>query len=165
VPADQHDRIAEPYAKDPDSGADVRLSEIRRPMARESGGGGLVSTAADFARFLQLMLNGGSLGTTRLVGHKTVEFMTADHLGAIPIVCDVLPPGDGFGLGFGIRLATGGAPTPGTPGLYYWAGIAGTSFFVDPKEELFAILMTQAPAQREELGTLFRSQVYAALDR
>ena len=165
VPPPQHDRIAEPFATDPDSGTAVQLSEIRRPMPRQSGGGGLVSSAADYARFLQLMLNGGSLDGLRVLGHKTVEFMTADHLGRIPVDGDLLAPGHGFGLGFAVRLATGEAPVPGSPGAYAWGGIAGTSFFVDPQESLIAILMLQAPGQRDETAPLFRNLVYAALER
>jgi CubicO group peptidase (beta-lactamase class C family) len=165
VPAVSHDRIAEPFARDPDNSSAVKLSEIRRPMPRESGGGGLVSTAVDYARFLQMLLGGGSLGNERLLGPGTVEFMTSDHLGGIPVVGDLLAPGHGFGLGFAVRLATGIAPNPGSAGLYYWGGIAGTTFFVDPKERMFALLLTQAPGQREELRGLFRNMVYAALRR
>jgi CubicO group peptidase (beta-lactamase class C family) len=165
VPAASHERIAEPFARDPDNGSAVKLSEIRRSMPRESGGGGLVSTAADYARFLQMLLAGGSLGGVRLLGPSTVEFMTSDHLGGIPSTGDLLAPGHGFGLGFAVRLATGIAPNPGSAGLYYWGGIAGTTFFVDPKEGMFALLLTQAPGQREELRALFRNMVYAALRR
>jgi len=165
VPAAEQHRIAEPYATDPDSGTAVRLAEIRRPMPRQSGGGGLVSTAIDYARFLQMVHQGGALGGTRLLGHKTIEYMTSDHLGTIPSVCDVLSPGHGFGLGFAVRLATGVAPMPGSVGTCSWGGIGGTQFFVDPQEDLFAVFMVQAPGQREELAPMFRHQVYAALER
>ncbi|HJV62658.1 MAG TPA: serine hydrolase domain-containing protein, partial [Albitalea sp.] len=165
VPAAQHGRIAEPFAVDPDSGAAVQLSQIRRPMPRQSGGGGLVSTAVDYARFLQLMLHMGTWNGQRILGHKTVEYMTCDHLGAIPVTGDLLEPGHGFGLGFAVRLVNGVAPIPGSAGVYSWGGIAGTSFFVDPREALFAVLLVQAPGQRVELGALFRNLVYAALER
>ncbi|WP_372525614.1 serine hydrolase domain-containing protein [Piscinibacter sp.] len=165
VSAAHHARIAEPFAHDPDSGDAVELFDPRQPAALQSGGGGLMSTAADYARFLQLMLHGGTHDGVRLLGAKTVEFMTADHLGEIPSVGDVLPPGHGFGLGFAVRLHTGVAPTPGSVGLYYWGGIAGTTFFVDPKEDLLAVMMVQAPGQRDELRSLFRNLVYAALER
>jgi CubicO group peptidase (beta-lactamase class C family) len=89
--------------------------------------------------------------------------MTADHLGAIPNAGDILPPGHGFGLGFAVRLATGISAIPGSVGTYGWGGIAGTLFFVDPQEQLFALLMIQAPGQREEIQQLFRNMVYSAL--
>jgi CubicO group peptidase (beta-lactamase class C family) len=165
VPPSRHERIAEPFAHDPDSGAAVALGEVRRPMPRQSGGGGLVSTAADYARFLELMVRGGTLDGTRLLGPKTVQYMTQDHLGGIPVAGDLLKPGHGFGLGFAVRLATGISAVAGSAGAYFWSGIAGTSFFVDPSEDLYAILLLQAPGQRDELGPVFRNMVYAALDR
>jgi CubicO group peptidase (beta-lactamase class C family) len=130
----------------------------------ESGGGGLMSTAADYVRFLQLMRNMGTLAGARIVSRKTVEWMTADHLGAIPTYGDLMLPGYTFGLGFAVRKHVGLAPQPGSPGQYYWSGIGGTSFFVDPAEDLFAMLLTQAPGQRIYFRNLFRSLVYAALD-
>lgn len=158
-----HVRIAEPFAHDPDGGVPMRVLEPRRAAAMESGGGGLLSTTMDYARFLQFMRNRGELDGVRLLGSRTVDFMTADHLGAIPVTGEVLPPGDGFGLGFAVRTATGIASVPGSKGLYYWGGIAGTTFFVDPAEDLYAMLMIQAPNQRDHYRPLFRSLVYAAL--
>ncbi|MDO8388016.1 MAG: serine hydrolase domain-containing protein [Polaromonas sp.] len=158
-----HHRIAEPFAHDPDGGVPLRVLDPRRRMAMESGGGGLMSTARDYARFLQFMRNRGELQGTRLLGPHTVDYMTADHLGAIPVTGDVLPPGYGFGLGFAVRKATGIASMPGSAGLYYWGGIAGTTFFVDPVQDLYALLMIQAPNQRDHYRPLFRSLVYAAL--
>lgn len=158
-----HPRIAEPFAHDPDGGVPMRVLEPRRAAAMESGGGGLLSTAMDYARFLQFMRNRGELDGVRLLGSRTVDFMTADHLGAIPVTGEVLPPGYGFGLGFAVRTATGIASVPGSKGLYYWGGIAGTTFFVDPAEDLYAVLMIQAPNQRDHYRPLFRSLVYAAL--
>jgi CubicO group peptidase (beta-lactamase class C family) len=163
VEPSEHARIAEPFAHDPDGGVPMRVLEPRRVAAMESGGGGLLSTAMDYARFLQFMRNRGELDGVRLLGSRTVDFMTADHLGAIPVTGDVLPPGYGFGLGFAVRTATGIASVPGSKGLYYWGGIAGTTFFVDPAEDLFALLMIQAPNQRDHYRPLFRSLVYAAL--
>lgn len=163
VEPSEHARIAEPFAHDPDGGVPMRVLEPRRVAAMESGGGGLLSTAMDYARFLQFMRNRGELDGVRLLGSRTVDFMTADHLGAIPVTGDVLPPGYGFGLGFAVRTATGIASVPGSKGLYYWGGIAGTTFFVDPAEDLYALLMIQAPNQRDHYRPLFRSLVYAAL--
>ncbi|MDP3169400.1 MAG: serine hydrolase domain-containing protein [Polaromonas sp.] len=159
---EQH-RIAEPFAHDPDGGVPLRVLDPRRRMAMESGGGGLMSTAMDYARFLQFMRNRGELQGTRLLGPHTVDYMTADHLGAIPVAGDVLPPGYGFGLGFAVRNAAGISSMPGSAGLYYWGGIAGTTFFVDPAQDLYALLMIQAPNQRDHYRPLLRSLVYAAL--
>jgi CubicO group peptidase (beta-lactamase class C family) len=163
VPAADHDRIAMPFAADPDGGAAMKLHDVRRPRSLESAGGGLVSTAADYARFLQMLLAGGTLDGLRVLGRSSVAHMTSDHLGGIPVRGDMLPPGHGFGLGVAVRLATGLAALPGSPGTWGWGGIAGTVFFVDPIERLVAILLVQAPNQRIEVQELFRTQVYAAL--
>lgn len=163
VPAEQLHRLAEPFAKDPDSGAEVKVLDVREPVAMDMGGGGLVSTAADYARFCQMLINGGQLDGHRLLSRKTVELMTSDHLGGLPSMSDLLPPGHGFGLGFAVRLQTGMAPVAGSEGLYFWGGLAGTTFFIDPKEELYAVLMVQAPGQRDEVRALFRNLVYAAI--
>lgn len=163
VPNRDHGRIAEPFAKDPESGTDIALIDIRRPPSFESGGGGLVSTSTDYARFCAMLLGNGRLGSTRLVGRKTVERMTSDHLGAVTGSEDLLPPGHGFGLGFAVRTAVGMAPFPGSLGNYYWSGVAGTSFWVDPTERLYAVLMVQGPAQREHYRVLIRDLVYTAV--
>ena len=168
VPATQHGRIAESYAHDPDGGLPMQMIDIRSQAALASGGGGLASTVMDYARFLQFMLNWGVLDGVRLLGSHTVDFMTADHLGAIPVnpigaSPALLPPGHGFGLGFAVRTAAGLSTVPGSVGLYYWGGIAGTTFFVDPALDMFALMMIQAPNQREYFRPLFRSLVYAAL--
>ena len=161
--ADWH-RIAEPFAQDPDSGEAVVMMDPRESPAFESGGGGLLGTAADYVRFLQLMRNRGTLEGTRLASRKTIDWMTSDHLGAIPADGELLLPGYGFGLGFAVRLSAGLAPQPGSPGQYFWSGIGGTSFLIDPAEDLFAMLLTQAPHQRIFFRNLFRHLVYAALD-
>ncbi|MEO7337614.1 MAG: serine hydrolase domain-containing protein [Caldimonas sp.] len=163
VPVEKHARMAESFPTEPD-GTAIVLSDPRSPVALESGGGGLQSTAADYARFLSMLLNGGTLDGVRLLGRKTVQHMTSDHLGNIPISGDLLPPGHGFGLGFAVRLVTGVAALPGSVGTYGWGGIAGTLFFVNPKEEMFALMMIQAPGQRVEIQERFRTMVYAALD-
>jgi len=163
VPDGEQGRIAEPFAKDPEGGADVTLLDVRRPALFESGGGGMVATTMDYARFLAMLMGNGRLGGTRLLGRKTVELMTADHLGNIPAEADLLPPGHGFGLGFAVRTSPGLAPFPGSVGNYYWGGAAGTTFWVDPTERLFAVLMVQAPVQRELYRVLFRDLVYAAV--
>lgn len=163
VPLAQHARIAEPFAHDPDGGIPMRVLEPRKAAALEAGGGGLMSTSADYARFLQFLLNRGELDGTRLLGTHTVEHMTADHLGPIPANDPLLPPGHGFGLGFAVRTQAGVAAMPGSVGTYHWGGIAGTTFFVDPAEDFFGILMTQAPNQRDPIRNLFRNLAYATL--
>lgn len=165
--AQQH-RIADAFEHDPDGGARMPMFDPREQPANESGGGGLMSTALDYARFLQFMLNRGTLGDVRLLGTRTVEWMVSDHLGAIPVnalsgSAGLLTAGSGFGLGFAVRTARGLAPVPGSIGSYYWGGIGGTTFFVDPHEDMFALMMIQAPNQREYFRPLFRDLVYAAL--
>ncbi len=163
VPEPQHDRIAEAFRRDPESGTDVQLLDVKRDAIFESGGGGMVATAMDYARFMQMLLGGGRLDKTRLLGRKTVELMASDHLGNIPGSPDLLPPGHGFGLGFAVRLAAGMAPFPGSVGSFFWGGAAGTTFWIDPVERLTAVLMIQAPGQREHYRMLFRDLVYAAV--
>jgi CubicO group peptidase (beta-lactamase class C family) len=163
VPLDQQHRIAEPFAHDPDGGVPMKVLEPRQVPAMEGGGGGLMSTAMDYAHFLQCLRNRGELNGVRLLGPHTVDYMTADHLGDIPADGTLLPPGHGFGLGFAVRTQLGLSPVPGSVGLYYWGGIAGTTFFVDPALDMYAMLMIQAPNQRDYYRPLFRDLVYAAL--
>ena len=168
VPPDKHHRIAEPFAVDPDGGIAPRLIDVRKPVAMEAGGAGLASTSADYARFLQCLLNGGELDGQRILSNATVRYMTADHLGHIGVhragrSGELLPPGHGFGLGFAVRLEEGIAAQAGSKGLYFWGGIAGTTFFVDPAKDFFALMMLQAPNQRDYYRPLFRNLVYAAL--
>lgn len=164
APHGKHARLAEAFARDPETGEPVQLIEVREKPSFESGGGGMVSTVPDYARFCLMMLSGGALGDLRLLGRKTVELMTSDHLGAITGAPDLLLPGYGFGLGFAVRRAAGMAPIPGSAGEYYWGGLAGTTFWIDPSEQLFAIAMIQGPGQREYFRALFRSLVYATVN-
>jgi CubicO group peptidase (beta-lactamase class C family) len=168
VPPEKHHRIAEPFEKDPDGGIALRLIDVRKPVALEAGGAGLASTSADYARFLQCLLNGGELDGQRILSNATVRYMTSDHLGGIGVhragrSGELLPPGHGFGLGFAVRLGEGVSAMAGSKGLYYWGGIAGTTFFVDPAKDFFALMMIQAPNQRDYYRPLFRNLVYAAL--
>ena len=168
VPPQRLPDLAEPFARDPQTGAEVALIDVSAAPKFESAGGGLVSTAGDYARFLQLMLGRGTLREAdgraiRLVSRATVDFMTADHLGTIPTAGDILPAGYGFGLGVAVREATGLATSPGSAGTYSWSGLGGTFFFVDPAQDLFAILLTQAPGQLRMLCELYPALVYAAL--
>jgi Beta-lactamase class C and other penicillin binding proteins len=159
----KHARIVEPFANDRSIGLGAELNDPRVVQKWESGGGGLVSTTMDYARFTQMLLNGGSLNGKRLVSPKTVAYMTADHLGAG--VASGPGPGYGFGLGFAVRKDAGMAPLPGTVGEYYWGGAAGTYFWIDPKEELVVVYMMQSPKQRVAARNLLRNMVYGALDK
>ena len=163
VPSGQHARIAQPFAQDPDGGALADMFDVREAPLQESGGGGLVGTARDYARFLQMLLNKGHLGEVRLLGPRTVDYMTCDHLGAIPANDSLLEPGEGFGLGFAVRTAAGVTPVPGSVGTYYWSGMGGTSFFVDPAEDMFAVMMMQGINQRSYYRQQFRNLVYSTL--
>jgi CubicO group peptidase (beta-lactamase class C family) len=162
VPPNDLGRLAEAFSKDPDSGTAVQLANVKDAPKFESGGGGLVSTAGDYARFLQMLLNRGTFDGVRYLSRKSIELMTADHLGSITGAPDLLLPGYGFGLGFAVRLHAGIAHVPGSVGQYFWGGLAGTTFWVDPAEELFAIMLIQAPGQRDYYRTLFRDLVYGA---
>ena len=158
-------RLAEPFPTDPWSGEKVQLFDMLDKPAMESGGGGLVSTTMDYARFCQMLLDGGTLDGTRLIGRKTLELMASDHLGpSVAIKGTLLTPGHGFGLGFAVRTQQGIASFPGSIGQFFWSGMGGTYFWIDPKEELFAIFMSQGPGQREYTRTLVRNLVYAAVE-
>jgi CubicO group peptidase (beta-lactamase class C family) len=158
-------RLAEPFPTDPWTGAKVTYFSMTDKPIFESGGGGMVSTAPDYARFAQMLANGGTLDGERIIGRKTLELMTSDHLGPnVRVDSPQIPPGHGFGLGFAVRTHPGMAPYPGSVGQFYWGGAAGTQFWVDPKENLWALLMVQAPGQREYVRMQFRNLVYATID-
>lgn len=139
----------------------------------KSGGGGMVSTAADYARFSQFLLNRGELDGVRLVSPKTIDLMSANHLppgtvmGADMYRFEALEPsprmGQGFGLGFAVRTDAGRNPLPGSVGDYYWGGAQGTYFWIDPREQLYVIWMMQSPAARLSYRFLLRAMVYQAL--
>jgi len=167
-------RAAEPQI-DPATGK-------RPPMLREatvkpawlSGGSGLMSTAADYLRFCQMLLDGGALGDTRLLSPATVRLMTSDHLAPdsqhgpmMRTMFGALAPlpenGIGFGLGFAVRKESGRCALPGSIGDYSWSGVSGTYFWIDPREQLIAILMMQAPLQRMRYRYLMRAMVYQAM--
>jgi CubicO group peptidase (beta-lactamase class C family) len=161
----QFARIAEPFGNDRSIGVGVDVFDPRVAQRWESGGGGMLGTAMDYARFLQMLLNGGTLDGRRYLGPRTVAFMTADHLGtAIATTPLYLPgPGYGFGLGFAVRRVSGEAAFPAEAGTYYWGGAGGTYFWVDPKTDLFTVLMLQSPRERVYYRTLLQDMVYAAV--
>jgi CubicO group peptidase (beta-lactamase class C family) len=163
--AENADRLAEPFPADPWSGEKVQLFNMLEKPVMESGGGGLVSTTMDYARFCQMLLNGGVLDGNRIIGRKTLQLMASDHLGPnVRVQGTLVPPGHSFGLGFAVRTHEGMAPFAGSLGQFFWSGMAGTFFWIDPKEELFAVFMSQGPGQREYFRTLLRSLVYAAVE-
>jgi len=152
----KHGRIAEPFAKEP-------LINVRTKPKYLSGGGGMVSTAADYLRFAQMLLNGGELDGVRILSRKTVDYMTSDHLGGVRGPAYLPGPGYGFGLGVKVRTSAGEADSPGSIGDYDWGGLGGTYFWVDPKERLIGIWMMQAPGPRVYYRRLMRAMVYGAM--
>ena len=163
--ADNAGRLAEAFPTDPWTGAKVQLFDMLERPAMESGGGGLVSTTMDYARFCQMLLNGGTLDGTEIIGRKTLQLMASDHLGPhVKVNSPLMPPGHGFGLGFAVRTHQGMAPFPGSLGQFFWSGMAGTFFWIDPVEDMFAVLMMQGPGQREYIRSLVRGLVYAAIE-
>ncbi|MGZ3559531.1 MAG: serine hydrolase domain-containing protein, partial [Thermodesulfobacteriota bacterium] len=153
--AERQARIAEPKIN-PATGQRPPLFDVTKKPKWFSGGGGLVSTARDYARLCLMFLDGGAVDGVRLVSRKTVEHMTSNHIppgykSAYPVQTQIgwpspsLETGQGFGLGFAINCEPGLSPLPGSKGDYYWNGIYGTSFWVDPKEQLIAIIMIQTP--------------------
>jgi CubicO group peptidase (beta-lactamase class C family) len=158
-------RLAEPFADDPWTGDKVQLFNMLEKPVMESGGGGMVSTTMDYARFSQMLLNGGVLDGNRLIGRKTLELMASNHLAPhVKIDSPLMPAGHGFGLGFAVRTHQGLAPFNGTVGQFFWSGMAGTFFFIDPAEELFTVFMMQGPGQREYIRSMLRNLVYAAVE-
>jgi CubicO group peptidase (beta-lactamase class C family) len=170
VPAGKIARLAQPLAVDFASGQPIKLIDVSKEPKNDSGGAGGVSTAADYLRFAQMLLNGGQLDGTRVLARTTVALMTSDHLGtriAAPVAPSELllgTPGYTFGLGFAVRQGAGVAAVPGSPGEFMWAGYAGTFFWVDPKEELVAVFMSQAPSPaRAYYRKVIKQLVYAAI--
>jgi CubicO group peptidase (beta-lactamase class C family) len=161
-------RISEPFPNDRTIGIGAQIGDPRVQGKWQSGGGGMVSTASDYARFLQMMLNKGALNGKRILSPKTVEFMTTDHLGAT-IAHDgptfFAGPGYSFGLGFAVRVNEGLAPDNGSVGDYTWNGVAGTNFWVDPKEDMFVVFMITSPRARTHYMTVIRNMVYASIEK
>ncbi len=117
-------RLAEPFPNDPWTGDKVVLFNQTEKPKMESGGGGLVSTAMDYARFCQMLLNGGSLDGQSIIARKTLQFMAADHLAAnVKVETHLIPPGHSFGLGFAVRTHQGLAPFAGSVGQFFWSGM------------------------------------------
>ena len=159
VPADKVARAAQPGPR-PNGQPMTPRFKVDDGAKYESGGGGMMSTLEDYLRFTSALANGGAFQGKRIIGSKTLEFMTADHTLKRP----GRPPGLGFGLGFEVRQRTGDSALPGSVGEYGWAGNAGTLFWIDPKEQLIAIYMVQvSDPDRIALRNQFRTMVQAAL--
>lgn len=149
LPESKLNRFAASYEPDEKNGNKIKLVEAPSPESRWvkqphnyfSGAGGLVSTAADYVRFHQMMLNGGELDGARILGRKTVELMTTNHIGDLPVW--LTGPGYGFGLGYSVVKDIGVTGQAGSAGMYGWGGAFCTYFQVDPKEELIGVMMTQ----------------------
>ncbi len=171
VPKDKLDRFAQIYSPEGTSeGSDLFLRRntstklVRSPeridegymegATFEGGGGGMVSTARDYLRFSQMMLNGGELDGVRILSPKTVELMTTNHLGDLPMGFG--RTGVGFGLGFAVTLNQGDIGELGSTGEYNWGGAAGTKFWIDPQENLIGLFMVQSIPHRTRLGNEFK---------
>ena len=176
IPDSKADRLASLYAPNASGGLDqvpgivagrhliysatYSTGEHRRNF---SGGAGLSSTVHDYARFLQMVLNGGELDGVRILSPVTVDLMTSDHIGDIPASSVVQPGSAGFGLGFAIRGKPGADGELGSEGAFYWSGFFNTTFWVDPKEDLIGILMTQIFPGTSDIQERFRIMAYQAI--
>jgi CubicO group peptidase (beta-lactamase class C family) len=157
-------------------GAVVPAYDGAHPPKWFSGGGGLLSTAEDYARFCQMLLNGGELDGVRVLSRKSVELMTSDHLppgiGYGPFAFELgltapLPQhGQGYGLGVGVRGEAGRSPVPGSVGDFFWGGATGPYFWVDPREKLVAVMMLQESDSQRRIHyrSVLRNLVYQALN-
>lgn len=170
LPAAKMPRLAQPLAVDLASGRKISVLDVSAEPGNDSGGAGALSTAMDYLRFGQMLLNGGELDGVRVMSRSTVKLMTSDHLGtriATPVQPGELllgTQGYTFGLGFTVRQGDGIAGVPGSAGEFMWAGYAGTYFWVDPKEEIVGVYMTQAPsAIRAYYRKMFKTLVYQSL--
>jgi CubicO group peptidase (beta-lactamase class C family) len=175
VPAAKAARFAACYAATPDGRMalqdDPQTSFFLKPPSFVSGGGGLVSTAADYLRFCRMLLNGGTLDGVRLISPKTLELMSHNHLPggkdlpdlAVSLFSEVTYAGVGFGLGFAVSVSPARGLLPGSPGDISWGGLASTYFWVDPRERLIVIFMTQlTPSATYPIRRELRTLVYSA---
>jgi CubicO group peptidase (beta-lactamase class C family) len=176
VPPDKVDRFAACYDRGP--GKELRLQDDPRasrylePPRFLSGGGGLVSTASDYLRFCRMLLGGGELDGVRLLGRKTLELMTRNHLPegrdladlSVGIFSETRYEGVGFGLGFSVSVDPVKAQIVGSVGEYAWGGAASTAFWIDPSEDLIAIFMTQLmPSRTFNFRGQLKSIIYGSI--
>jgi len=178
VPEDKVERFSSCYQPAPGGGLklqdDAQKSTYARPPALESGGGGLVSTAHDYMRFCTMMLQGGALDGVRILSPKTVELFSLNHLPNGQGLAEMAPPGAfsesgydgiGFSIGCGVNIDVAKTRLPGTTGEYFWGGAASTAFWIDPKEDLTVVFMTQVMGTdaRLTLRRDLRTLVYSAM--
>ncbi len=169
VPADKAKRYAKALAVDPDTGRPQATMDLTKPLGFDCGGGCSVSTAGDYLRFAQMLLNHGKLGSTRILSRKTVEFMLSNQLG--PNVKNLIGAADptradyGFGLGLAVRTTPGIVRMEGSVGDFSWPGASGTNWWGDPREELAVVFMSAAPGPiRWHYRQLINVLVNEALD-
>jgi CubicO group peptidase (beta-lactamase class C family) len=170
LPSAQASRQARVLPVDPLTGASQATRNQTTPRPIECGGGCLASTAADYLTFAQMLLNGGTFRSTRVLGPKTVEYMTSDATGPdidlsrLYLMASMPVYGHGYGLGVAVRRGDGLGGTVGSEGSYLWAGSQGTYFWVDPEEELVVVHMAQTPGEiRGYYRQLMPALVYQAL--
>jgi CubicO group peptidase (beta-lactamase class C family) len=161
--------VAEPFPHDRTIGNGDVMNDPRIARKWESGGGGMVSTIGDYARFARMILNGGTLDGHRYLSPKTVAYMGSNQIGpgsgVVPGPYFLPGPGFGFGLGFAVRTEAGVSPTEGSVGEMNWSGVGGTAFWIDPKEHMFVVFMAQTISQRARLRAALRNIVYGAFER
>lgn len=161
-------RIAEPMPEDRNISPTTEVRDIRRPVTWESGGAGMVSTVGDYARFAQMLLNGGTYDGRRYLKTETIALMASDHIGPETRIArdqNYYPGGSsGFGLGFAVRTSVP-AGTSWPLGEYRWDGVGGTFFFIDPEDDLFGIFMVQTPSQRGRIQLALKTLIYQAMGR
>ena len=176
VPEDKRDRLTDCYTLLPGKGRVMydraEESAWSRPFKLVSGGGGLVSTALDYHRFCRMCLGGGELDGTRILGRKTIELMTQNHLPggkdlsqlSKSLFSETQNAGTGFGLGFAVTIDTARSMMPGSVGEYYWGGMFSTAFFIDPVERINMVFMTQlSPSMIYPIRRELKTMIYSAL--
>jgi CubicO group peptidase (beta-lactamase class C family) len=166
VPADKLSRLARPMPRDPDTGAAQSVPDRAQALRFECGGGGLASSALDYLRFAQMLLGGGVLGETRILGRKTVEAMRTNRM--TPAIenhiADLDPNSEGYGFGLTVAVRDQFSTLMGSEGEFYWNGAYGTLWWADPVEDLAVVFMAQVPGeQRRGFRPLINGLVYQAL--
>ena len=161
-------RIAEPMPNDRAISSTTRLRDVMAPRKVQSGGAGMVGTIVDYARFCQMLLNGGTYQGRTYLKPATIALMASDHIGPETRIGrgDAYYPGDtsGFGLGFAVRTAVP-ANTEWPLGEYRWDGVGGTFFFIDPVDDMFVIFMVQTPSERGRIQLELKTLIYQAMGR